>query len=300
MISVLGLPPVSRRGTRTSSTSSDGLRSSGSTGSGMTPGQLLAKLEYLNPGGSVKDRIGMAMIEAAEQEGRLRPAGPSSSRPRQHRRRPRDRRGAPRLPLHLRHARQDEPGEDLDASRVRSRGRHRADCRRARLAGELLRLRPPGRGDPGGFKPDQYSNPANPEAHYETTGPEDLGADGRRAGRRDRDLRRHRGTRSPASAATSGASPGGADRGVTPKARCSLLTSNTRRARTSSRESGRSAGLRPSTLPSSMNGSSVRPRLVPRGPPTCAGRRAARGRLHWLDRVGRGARREASGDGRAC
>ena len=39
------------------------------------PGQLLAKLEYLNPGGSVKDRIGMAMIEAAEQEGRLRPGG---------------------------------------------------------------------------------------------------------------------------------------------------------------------------------------------------------------------------------
>ena len=39
------------------------------------PGELLAKLEYLNPGGSVKDRIGMAMIEAAEQDGRLRPGG---------------------------------------------------------------------------------------------------------------------------------------------------------------------------------------------------------------------------------
>ena len=44
------------------------------------PGELLAKLEYLNPGGSVKDRIGLAMVEAAEQDGRLGPAGRSSSR----------------------------------------------------------------------------------------------------------------------------------------------------------------------------------------------------------------------------
>src|SRR5881628_2610167 len=36
---------------------------------------LLAKLEHLNPGGSVKDRIGLPMIEAAEREGRLRPGG---------------------------------------------------------------------------------------------------------------------------------------------------------------------------------------------------------------------------------
>src|SRR3954449_4931692 len=36
---------------------------------------VLAKLEMLNPGGSVKDRIGIRMIEAAEREGRLRPGG---------------------------------------------------------------------------------------------------------------------------------------------------------------------------------------------------------------------------------
>src|SRR5262247_3035549 len=36
---------------------------------------LLAKVEYLNPGGSVKDRIGLAMIEAAEREGKLKPGG---------------------------------------------------------------------------------------------------------------------------------------------------------------------------------------------------------------------------------
>src|SRR5687767_10186582 len=36
---------------------------------------LAAKVEFLNPGGSVKDRIGLAMIEAAEQEGTLKPGG---------------------------------------------------------------------------------------------------------------------------------------------------------------------------------------------------------------------------------
>ena len=43
---------------------------------GDTGGPLvLAKVEYLNPGGSVKDRIGLPIIEAAEREGRLRPGG---------------------------------------------------------------------------------------------------------------------------------------------------------------------------------------------------------------------------------
>ena len=43
-------------------------------GRGVQP-RILAKLEYLNPGGSVKDRIGPAMIEKAEAEGKLRPGG---------------------------------------------------------------------------------------------------------------------------------------------------------------------------------------------------------------------------------
>jgi len=37
--------------------------------------RVLAKLEYLNPGGSIKDRIGLPMIEAAERDGLLRPGG---------------------------------------------------------------------------------------------------------------------------------------------------------------------------------------------------------------------------------
>src|SRR5919197_2842401 len=39
------------------------------------PPRLLAKLEFLNPGGSVKDRIGLSMIEAAERDGKLEPGG---------------------------------------------------------------------------------------------------------------------------------------------------------------------------------------------------------------------------------
>src|SRR5262245_27073234 len=39
------------------------------------PAPMLAKLEAFNPGGSVKDRIGLAMVEAAEREGRLKPGG---------------------------------------------------------------------------------------------------------------------------------------------------------------------------------------------------------------------------------
>ena len=39
------------------------------------PCTVLAKVEYFNPGGSVKDRIGVAMVEAAERDGSLKPGG---------------------------------------------------------------------------------------------------------------------------------------------------------------------------------------------------------------------------------
>jgi cystathionine beta-synthase len=136
--------------------------------------QLLAKLEYLNPGGSNKDRIGMAMIEAAEREGKLRPGGtivePTS--------------GNTGVGLAIAAAARgyrcifvmpDKMSQEK-ISMLRAYGAEVVITPTAvehdspesyysvsdRLAEEI----------PGGFKPDQYSNMANPEAHYETTGPE--------------------------------------------------------------------------------------------------------------------------------
>jgi cystathionine beta-synthase len=138
------------------------------------PGELLAKLEYLNPGGSVKDRIGMAMIEAAEHEGLLRPGGtivePTS--------------GNTGVGLAMAAALRgyrcifvmpDKMSQEK-ISMLRAYGAEVVITPTAvephspesyysvsdRLAEEI----------PGGFKPDQYSNPSNPEAHYATTGPE--------------------------------------------------------------------------------------------------------------------------------
>jgi cystathionine beta-synthase len=138
------------------------------------PGELLAKLEYLNPGGSVKDRIGLAMIEAAERDGRLRPGGtivePTS--------------GNTGVGLAMAAALRgyrcifvmpDKMSQEK-ISMLRAYGAEVVITPTAvdphapesyysvsdRLAEEI----------PGGFKPDQYSNPANPEAHFATTGPE--------------------------------------------------------------------------------------------------------------------------------
>jgi cystathionine beta-synthase len=135
---------------------------------------LLAKLEYLNPGGSVKDRIGLPLIEQAEREGKLRSGGtivePTS--------------GNTGVGLAIAAAIKgyrcifvmpDKMSQEKIAL-LRAYGAEVVICPTAvpadspesyysvsdRLAEEI----------PGGFKPDQYSNMANPEAHYETTGPE--------------------------------------------------------------------------------------------------------------------------------
>jgi cystathionine beta-synthase len=138
------------------------------------PGTILAKLEYLNPGGSVKDRIGLAMIEAAEREGKLKPGGtivePTS--------------GNTGVGLAIAAALKgyrcifvmpDKMSQEK-ISMLRAYGAEVVITPTAvehdspesyysvssRLAEEI----------PDGFKPDQYSNMANPEAHYEQTGPE--------------------------------------------------------------------------------------------------------------------------------
>jgi cystathionine beta-synthase len=136
--------------------------------------QLLAKLEFLNPGGSVKDRIGLAMIEAAEREGKLKPGGtivePTS--------------GNTGVGLAIAAATKgyrcifvmpDKMSQEK-ISMLRAYGAEVVITPTAvepdspesyysvssRLAEEI----------PGGFKPDQYSNLSNPEAHYRMTGPE--------------------------------------------------------------------------------------------------------------------------------
>src|ERR671933_549258 len=136
--------------------------------------QLLAKLEYLNPGGSVKDRIGLPLIEAAERDGRLKPGGtivePTS--------------GNTGVGLAIGAAIKgyrcifvmpDKMSQEK-ISLLRAYGAEVVICPTAvehdspesyysvsdRLAEEI----------PGAFKPDQYSNMANPEAHYHRTGPE--------------------------------------------------------------------------------------------------------------------------------
>ena len=110
----------------------------------------------------------------------------------QHRRRPRDRRRDQGLPLHLRHARQDEPGEDLAPARVRRRGRDLPLRGRAGVARELLLgLRPAGRGDPRRVQARPVHEHRQPGRALRDDRPRDLGADGRRD-RRARDRRRHR------------------------------------------------------------------------------------------------------------
>jgi len=136
--------------------------------------QIVAKLEMLNPGGSVKDRIGLLMIEDAERRGLLRPGGtivePTS--------------GNTGVGLAMAAAikgyrlvctmadKQSQEKRDL----LRAYGAEVVVCPTSvppespesyykvaeRLAREL----------PGGFLPNQYYNPQNPEAHYRTTGPE--------------------------------------------------------------------------------------------------------------------------------
>ena len=140
---------------------------------GLAP-RLVAKLEHMNPGGSVKDRIALPMIEAAERAGLLKPGGvivePTS--------------GNTGVGLAMAAAVKgyrcifvmaDKQSEEKRAL-LRAYGAEVVVCpsdvepedERSyyrvsdRLASET----------PGAWKPDQYSNSANPMSHYLTTGPE--------------------------------------------------------------------------------------------------------------------------------
>ncbi|MFE2477131.1 cystathionine beta-synthase [Streptomyces sp. NPDC059389] len=134
---------------------------------------VLAKVEYFNPGGSVKDRIAVRMIEAAEQSGALKPGGtivePTSGN----------------TGVGLAIVAQQKgykcifvcPDKvSMDKINVmRAYGAEVVVCPTAvdpehpdsyyNVSDRLAR-------EPGAWKPDQYSNPNNPRSHYETTGPE--------------------------------------------------------------------------------------------------------------------------------
>jgi cystathionine beta-synthase len=135
---------------------------------------VLAKVEYLNPGGSVKDRIALRMVEAAEADGSLKPGGtivePTS--------------GNTGVGLAMVAQAKgykcvfvcpDKVSEDK-RNVLKAYGAEVVVCPTAvapehpssyynvsdRLVREIE----------GAWKPDQYSNPNNPRSHYETTGPE--------------------------------------------------------------------------------------------------------------------------------
>ena len=142
-------------------------------GSGLRP-QLVAKAEMLNPGGSIKDRIALALIEAAEREGKLRPGGtivePTSGNT-----------GAGLAIAAV------LKGYRVIAVMPDKMSKEKIDLLRAygaevvvaptnvapdspesyyRVADRLTEE------IPGAFQPNQYFNQANPEAHFRSTGPE--------------------------------------------------------------------------------------------------------------------------------
>jgi cystathionine beta-synthase len=136
--------------------------------------RVLAKLEYLNPGGSIKDRIGLPMIEAAEREGLLRPGGtivePTSGNTGVGLAQVAAQRGYRCI-----FVMPDKMSREKIAL-LRAFGAEVVVCPTEvepedprSYYSVALRLTAE---TPGAFNPNQYGNPANPQAHYETTGPE--------------------------------------------------------------------------------------------------------------------------------
>jgi cystathionine beta-synthase len=135
---------------------------------------FVAKLETTNPGGSVKDRVAIAMIDAAERDGSLRPGGtivePTSGNT-----------GAGLAIVAAQRGYRcifvmSDKMSDEKVALLRAYGAEVVVCPTAvppedprsyySTAERLVRE------TPGAFRPDQYSNQANPAAHEHTTGPE--------------------------------------------------------------------------------------------------------------------------------
>jgi len=135
---------------------------------------ILAKLESHNPGGSVKDRIGIAMIEAAERDGLLGPGGTIVEATS----------GNTGIGLALAAAVKGykcifvmTEKSSVEKSRyLKALGADVVICPVAAKPGTpdhyVSTARRIAAETPNSFYPDQYSNPANPDAHFQTTGPE--------------------------------------------------------------------------------------------------------------------------------
>ena len=154
---------------------------------------VLAKVEYVNPGGSVKDRIALKMVEAAEASGELKPGGvivePTSGNTGVG---PRPDRPAPRLLVHLRLPRQGVRGQARRAQGLRRRGRGLPDRRGAGPPGLLLlHLRPAGARDARRLEARPVLQPERPAVALRDDRPGDL-ARHRRPDHPLRHRRRHR------------------------------------------------------------------------------------------------------------
>ncbi len=141
---------------------------------GVTKATVLAKIEYLNPGGSVKDRIALKMVEAAEAEGKLKPGGtivePTS--------------GNTGVGLALVAQRKGYSCVFVCPDKVSEDKRNVLAAYGARVVVCPTAVEPSHpdsyysvsdrlvREIDGAWKPDQYSNPNGPASHYESTGPE--------------------------------------------------------------------------------------------------------------------------------
>jgi cystathionine beta-synthase len=135
---------------------------------------VLAKLEYLNPGGSVKDRIGITMLEAAEKQGKIKPGGTIVE----------GTSGNTGMGLALAAA---IKGYQCIFTMPDKMSQEKIDSLRALGAEVIVTPTQVDHHDPRSYHsvalrlsreiqnsifPNQYENPANTEAHYKTTGPE--------------------------------------------------------------------------------------------------------------------------------
>ncbi|HSF40209.1 MAG TPA: cysteine synthase family protein, partial [Thermoanaerobaculia bacterium] len=137
------------------------------------PGTIVAKLEYFNPGGSVKDRIGIAMVEAGEKAGLLKPGGtvvePTSGNTGLGLALVANLRGYKLICTAPEKIPKEKIAllEAMGATVITCPTNVEADDPRSyyKVAERL-------RDEEGAYLPYQYYNQANPEAHYRSTGPE--------------------------------------------------------------------------------------------------------------------------------